>query len=195
MPLKDIFAAVSIVLTFVAFIPYIRSVRTGETIPHVFSWFIWGLSTLIVFLAQMADGGGIGAWCMGLSGILTFYIAWMAWRRASRIAITRSDWTFFILAILSIPLWYFTHSPFWAVVILTTVDTLGFGPTFRKAYHKPYEEQLFLYVIMTVRNLVSIPALEHYSWTTIFFPAVLSVTCALFIAMTLMRRAVIPKKP
>ena len=76
----------------------------------------------------------------------------------------------------ALPLWYLTHDPFWAVVILTLVDTLGFVPTFRKAYHKPYEEQLLLYVLMTIRNLVSIPALEHYSWTTVLFPAVFRVS-------------------
>ena len=163
--------------------------RAGKTKPHVFSWLIWALATIIIFFAQLADGAGVGAWSIGLSGVLTAYIAFLAYQYRSDTSIAKSDWVFFLLALGSLPLWYFTQDPFWAVVILTTVDTLGFVPTFRKAYHAPYEEQLLLYVVMTVRNLVSIPALEHYSWTTVLFPVVLSVTCLLFIGMVMLRRS------
>ena len=188
MTLRDICGALAIILTFVAFIPYIVSILRGQTKPHVFSWIIWGLSTLVVFFAQMADGAGIGGWSIGLSGVLTLYIAWLAYQRQAEHSVSKLDWMFFITAIASLPLWYLTKNPFWAVVILTTVDTLGFGPTFLKAYDKPHEEQLLLYVVMTIRNLISIPALEHFSWTTILFPAVLSITCAIFIPFVMIRR-------
>ncbi len=186
--IKEILNAVAIVLTIVAFIPYARSILSGQTKPHVFSWIIWGLATSIVFFAQLADGAGVGAWSTGVSGIGTFYIAFLAYQRQADGSITKIDWVFFILALASLPLWYATHNPFWAVVILTTVDTLGFAPTFRKAYHSPYEEQVLLYVLMTIRNLVAIAALEHYSWTTVLFPAFISWTCVMFIAMVIVRR-------
>jgi hypothetical protein len=186
--LKNLLNAAAIALTFVAFVPYIRSVLRGQTKPHVFSWVIWGLATVIVFFAQLADGAGGGAWSIGLSGVLTLYIAYLAYLRRQELTITRSDWAFFLMALASLPVWFLTQDPFWAVVLLTAIDTLGFLPTFRKAYHRPYEEPLFLYVVMTVRNLVSIPALERLSWTTVLFPAVLSLTCALFIVMVMARR-------
>lgn len=186
--IRGLFGWSAIALTFLAFVPYILSTRRGRTKPHVFSWVIWALATFIVFAAQLADGAGFGAWSIGLSGALTLYIAYLAWVSASDHSITRSDWVFFIPALLSMPLWAVTKDPFWAVVILTTIDTLGFIPTFRKAYHKPYEEQLFLYVVMTIRNAVSVPALENLSWTTVLFPGVLCVTCGGFVVFTLMRR-------
>jgi hypothetical protein len=186
--IKEIFGWLAIVLTIVAFVPYIRSILRKEIKPHVFSWLIWGVATVVVFFAQLADGAGIGGWCSGVSGLVTFYVAYLAYRHRGDASITRSDWFFFTLALASLPLWYATSDPFWAVVILTTVDTLGFIPTFRRAWHEPYDEQVLLYVLMTVRNLVSIPALEHYSWTTVLFPATLSITCALFVAMVMVRR-------
>lgn len=181
-------------LTIVAFFPYIRSVLRGQIKPHVFSWLIWGLATVIVFFAQLAGGAGVGAWSIGLSGAITLYVAWLAYRRRADDSITRTDWVFFILALAALPLWYFTANPFWAVVILTTVDTLGFGPTFRNAYHHPYEEQLLLYVLMTIRNLIAIAALEYYSWTTVLFPAFISLTCIVFIAMVAARRRLMKPK-
>lgn len=47
---------------------------------------------------------------------------------------------------MALPLWYITTDPLWSVVILTTLDLLGFAPTSRKAYVHPYKAYLtFLY--------------------------------------------------
>lgn len=135
---KEILSAVAIALTFVAFFPYIRSIIQGAIKPHVFSWVIWGATTFVVFLAQLEGNGGVGAWPIGVSGCITIFIAIMAYVKRSDITITRTDWLFFILAMSSLPFWYFTSDPLWAVVIMTTVDLLGFGPTVRKAYISPY---------------------------------------------------------
>jgi len=177
-----------VILTFIAFVPYIQSILRGRTRPHVFSWVIWGLTTVVVFFAQLADHGGVGAWPVGISGLVTIYIAILAYIRKSDSSITRLDWLFFVLALISLPLWYFAGDPLWAVVVLTMVDLLGFGPTVRKAYFFPNEERLALFAIMAVRNMLVIGALEHYSWTTCLFPAAISAACLLMIVMVLSRR-------
>lgn len=187
---KEFLGALAIVLTFAAFIPYIRSILTGQTKPHVFSWVIWGTATCIIFLAQLSDGGGAGAWPIGVSGLVTYYVAWLAYLRRADHMITRVDWFFFIAAMSSIPAWYFTADPLWAVVILTLIDTLGFGPTFRKAYWNPFEEQIALYAVISARNVVALAALEHYSLTTVLFPALMTLVCAVLILMILARRRI-----
>jgi hypothetical protein len=77
------------------------------------------------------------------------------------------------------------------VMILTLVDVIGFAPTFRKAYRRPFEEQLTFFVIMTARNLIAIVALAHYSLTTVLFPAITAVACLKFILMVTYRRQVL----
>ena len=67
----------------------------------------------------------------------------------------------------------------------------GFGPTIRKAYIRPFEEQLLFFVIMSLRNLISISTLEHYSLTTVLFPAVIAGVCLIFILMVMHRRRVL----
>jgi hypothetical protein len=84
-----------------------------------------------------------------------------------------------------------TADPLWAVVILTTVDVLGFGPTLRKAYHFPHSESLLFFTLMAARNLLSMLALEHYSVTTVLFPAVIAVACLLLIGTLCYRRRVL----
>lgn len=188
---KQLLSTIAIAITFVAFIPYIRSILQGKTKPHAFSWIIWASVTFIVFLAQLADKGGVGAWPIGVSGAITLYVAILAYLKKSSHMITKTDWLFFIMAMASLPFWYFTSNPLWAVVILTTVDLLGFAPTFRKAYRFPYEEQLTFFVLITSRNLIAIIALEHYSVTTILFPAATALACIFFIQMVILRRIMI----
>jgi hypothetical protein len=185
---KVLLGIIAIILTFVGFIPYIHSILKGVTKPHVFSWVIWGITTVIVFFAQYADEGGAGTWCTGISGVTTIFIAALAYTKKADITITKSDWFFFIISLLTVPFWYITANPLWAVVILTTVDTIAFIPTFRKGYVKPFEEQLLLYYVMAIRNFVAVAALEHYSLTTLLFPVVIAITCVIFIVVITFRR-------
>jgi hypothetical protein len=191
MMFKAFFSAVAIALTLMAFGPYIRDILRGKIKPHVFSWVIWGLTTFIVFLAQLQAKGGAGAWPIGISGVITIGVAILAYVKRADVAITRLDWLFFGLALSALPFWYVSANPLWAVVILTVADALGFGPTFRKAYRHPFEEQMTIFVLFTVRNAVSILALETYSLTTVLFPAVIASTSLLLIIMVFYRRRVL----
>lgn len=193
--LKQLFSLTAIGLTFVAFLPYIRSIRRGTTKPHVFSWVIWGLSTIIVFFAQLAGNAGIGAWPIGVSGVISMYIAWLAYRRRADTDITRSDWLFFLAALSALPFWYLTSDPLWAVIILTVVDVAGFGPTIRRAWVRPQEEQLMFFALVTIRNFLVLLALEHYSLTTVLFPAAVGLACVVLIGAIAWRRSVLGREP
>lgn len=188
---KEVLSAAAIALTFLSFWPYIRSIRRGESKPHVFSWLIWGVTTFIVFLAQLAAKGGAGAWPIGISALITFYIGYLAFRRKSDLTITTLDWVFLIMALASVPFWWLTNDPLWAVLILTTIDLLGFGPTFRKAYADPFSENLTMYVMIIFRNGLALAALEELNWTTATFPAAVAVGCLAFVGMVCLRRALI----
>lgn len=188
---KELLSAAAIALTLIAFLPYIRPIITGAVKPHVFSWVTWGTTTVIVFLAQIEDKGGAGAWPIGVSGCITMFIALLAYLKRADVGITRTDWLFFASAMSSLPFWYFTADPIWAVVILTAVDVLGFGPTVRKAYSSPHSESLTFFGLFIARNLIVIMALENYSITTVLFPAAIAAACLLLVAMVAFRRRVL----
>lgn len=188
---KEIFSALAIAITFYAFLPYIHSIKDGVTRPHVFSWIIWGSTTFIVFLATLAEKGGAGAWPIGISGIITIYVAFLAYVNKSDTSITPVDWVFFLAALGSIPLWYFTSDPVWSVVILTCIDAAGFVPTFRKAFYQPFSENLIFYNLFIVRNTFVLVALYHYSLTTVLFPATIAFLTLLFVVMVLYRQQVL----
>ena len=185
---KETLSLAAIALTFVAFIPYIRSIFNQHTKPHVFSWLIWSITTFIVFFAQLDDGAGVGAWPTGVSACITSFVAYLAYLKKADISISKTDGLFFIAAIASLILWYFTSSPLSAVVVLTLIDTLGFAPTFRKVYDQPYQEEPSFYALIALRNIIAISALEHFSATTILFPAVIAFSCGLLLVLITYRR-------
>lgn len=188
MPYKELLSAAAIVLTIMAFFPYVRDILTGAIRPHVFSWVIWGATTFVVFLAQLEGRGGVGAWPIGVSGGITIGIAILAYVKRADIAITTTDWLFFVAALSSLPLWALTSDPLWAVVVLTVVDLLGFGPTIRKAYHRPRSESVLFYALFATRNLLVVAALENYTVTTVLFPAVIAAACLALVALLTVRR-------
>ena len=188
---KETLSAIAIALTLIAFYPYIRSIILGETKPHVFSWIIWGSTTFVVFLAQLEDNGGVGAWPIGVSGVITLFVAALSYFKRADISITKTDWLFFIAAMSALPFWYFTSNPLWAVIILTVVDILGFGPTVRKSYGQPHSESLLFFALFAARNFIVILALENHSITTVLFPAAVGIACSALILMLIYRRKVL----
>jgi len=186
---KPYLSAVAIALTLTALLPYVVSILRGSIRPHVFSWVTWGATTMVVFVAQLKGGGGVGAWPIGVSGSITLLVAVLAWLKRADVTLTATDWLFFIAAMSSLPLWYLTADPLWAVIVLTVVDILGFGPTFRKAWAFPHSESVLFFALFTVRNLVVLMALEHYSVTTMLFPAAVAAACLSLIVVIACRRS------
>jgi hypothetical protein len=176
------------VLTLAAFVPYVRGIARGVIKPHVFSWVIWGSTSCLVFLAQLDAGAGIGAWPIGLSGVVTVAIAIFAYRRRGDTHITPTDWAFFVAGMSALPLWYFTSDPLWAVVAITVVSVLGFGPTVRKIVAQPHSESVPFYVLFQIRNVLVVLALEKYSLATLLFPCTITLTVTAVIALIVIRR-------
>ncbi len=180
-------------MTVAAFYPYVRGILRGSVRPHVFSWIIWGAATLLVFLAQVQAGAGAGAWSTGVSATFTLAIAVLAWRQRADLRITTTDWAFLVAALSSLPLWYFTSDPTGAVVVLTTVILLGYGPTLRKIHHQPRSESITFFALFVLRNGLVVLAMEQRSLATLLFPC--AVSCAGLVVITLIvtRRRALPR--
>ncbi|MEW5787281.1 MAG: hypothetical protein AB1899_05450 [Pseudomonadota bacterium] len=185
---KPLLGALANGLTVLAYLPYLRSIFLGRTRPHVFSWIIWGLATGIAFLAVLQARGGAGAWPIGFSCLVSFLVAGLAYLKRADISITRSDWLMFWAALAAIPVWMAANDPLWAVVLITFIELLGFGPTFRKSWSRPHSESISFLVILMVRNAIIIAALDQHSLTTVLFPAAAALACGLLVALLLVRR-------
>ena len=185
---RPLISALATALTFAAYLPYIRSIARGHTRPHVFTWTVWGVATGIAFLAVLRAGGGAGAWPIGFSGAVTLFVAVLAYIKRSDITITRADWLMFVAALSAMPIWLATNDPLWAVVLITAIELLGFGPTLRKTWLQPHSESMSFLAIMVVRNALILAALDHLTMATVLFPATSAAACGLLIAVMTWRR-------
>ena len=181
-------SAIATAISVLAFFPYWVSTLRGAIRPHVMSWTIGGITASIVFWARRQAGGGVGAWPVGFSALVAFMIAITAYTKRGDVRIVRTDWVFFLTALAAIPLWYATNSPLIAVLLVTTVDILGFGPTLRKAYDFPESESLLFFSMIVVRNALVLMALESYSLTTTLFPAAIGSMAAILAVVILTQR-------
>lgn len=185
---KELLAAVAIVLTVTMYAPYIRSIHAEHTRPHVFSWLIWSLSAFVVFAAQLVDKGGAGAWPIGVSGLVTAYVAVLAYRNRADTSATRTDWIFLAIALAALPCWLLTSNPLLTVLLLTGVELTGFGPTFRAVMTRPHDEHIGFYSLAAMRSALTVAALENYSLVTTLFPAAKGVVSVMLVALIVYRR-------
>lgn len=184
---KIIFALTAATLEIIANFPYIRDILARKTKPHLFTWFIWNLLTGISFFILASEGAGVGVWVTGVTSFACFGILILSFFFGER-KITTSDWVCLILAFLSLAIWKGTDDAFLAMIIIVIVDTLGFIPTFRKTFLKPYEETLSTYLLVTCKHFLTLLALQMYTPTTILYPSALLLTNFLFVIMLIMRR-------
>ncbi|EKD76113.1 MAG: hypothetical protein ACD_43C00223G0003, partial [uncultured bacterium] len=70
----------------------------------------------------------------------------------------------------------------------TLADCIAYAITFKKTYHLPYSETLFIYYTSSLSYLLSLFAIETYVVTTWFYSGVLFIVNTAFIAMVLLRR-------
>ena len=192
LTLKNIIGVIAIVLTFVAYTPYFRDLLKGKTKPHIFSWFIWAIVTSIIYALQVSAGAGLGSLVTLAVAIISFLIFVLGFKNGNK-NIKQIDIVFLILALLAIPLWLIVDQPVLSIIILSTIDMLGFAPTVRKSWNAPYSETLSLYTITTFRHGLSIIALAHYNIVTMLFPSTWVIANALFSIMLIIRRRKIPK--
>src|SRR5438067_862277 len=138
---KEIFGYFGAIISLAGYFLYVRDIFTGKTKPHAFSWLVWGVLALVAFAAQVFEGAGAGSFVLGIDTVICFLIFSLAMYKGE-IRYVLFDWVALVLAFFSIFLWWFTKTPTYSVVLVTCADVIGFMPTIRKAFYKPFEETL-----------------------------------------------------
>jgi hypothetical protein len=187
MGYRDILGIAATVLALISYVPYFRDIVARKTRPHAFTWLIWGGLTAIAFVGQIVDRAGPGAWVTGFTALVCLVIAGIAAGDGER-NITRIDWIALAGAGAALLAWFLTRGPLLSVILITIIDNLGFVPTLRKSYARPYEETMSTYVMSGAKWILGVIALEHFSVTTALFPLAIVIASWLFVIMLLVRR-------
>jgi len=185
--LKDILGGIAVCLGLAAYIIYILSTLKNKIKPHAFSWLLWTLTTAVVFTAQVMKGGGAGSWSTGFTCTVCLAIGIISLFKYDK-AYSRSDIIFISVALLALLPWFFTKNPTASVVLIASIDVLGYGPTLRKSYYYPDEEKAISFGLNSIKHLVSFLALQNYIVATWIYPASQIFMNGLVVVLILIRR-------
>ena len=187
---KEIIGVITVIMTIILYGFYLRDTIKGKISPHPFSWIVWFTIAITVFLAQVSDNAGPGAWMNGAVCIFNFFII-LASIKNGFSNIKPIDIIVFTISIIAVPVWIMTESAFWSVIILSFANTLAYIPTYRKSYHNPNNEPVYLYGINFFRHGLSITALTNYSTITMLSPFMLVINNGALAIFLLWRRKII----
>ena len=157
----------TVIIGIVSYIPYIRDMFRWTTKPHVFSWFLRWIASLILFIGKWDSGAG--AWSRAnllLVGVC-FFIAGYGLSHDSSKYITLSDYIVGALALLAFVLYFLTDGRFRPMFLINITDILSFIPSIRKSWYDPLSETSSMYLISGIKFCLMLFATAEYSFITL----------------------------
>jgi hypothetical protein len=191
--MKEILSIVAVVLTFAAYIPYYRDILKGKTHPHIYTWSLWGLLTVLIVALQFIGGAGPSVWITVAAGIMCLGVIALGFKNGKRY-ITMIDTAIAALALAAIIAWLIIDQPVISLWLVIIADLLAFIPTVRKAWKYPYSETLSLYVTNAVRFIIALLALETFTFLSAGWVIAWISANVLFSIILIARRGAMPKK-
>ena len=187
MTFKSLLGAIAVIMTFLAYIPYYRDIIKGKTHPHVYSWTLWGLLTIMIVALQIKGGAGAATYVTAAAGLLCIGVIILSLKSGKK-DITLSDTLVAGLSLIAMGFWLIADKPIVSIILVVIADLLAFIPTVRKSWHKPFSETLSLYVTNTIRFLIAVIAAKNYTILAVLWPASWAIANLLFSIMIIIRR-------
>ncbi|EMH2978550.1 hypothetical protein V6G44_004476 [Burkholderia multivorans] len=167
----SVLGVVGSAVSLVAPVPYALAIYRRTVRPHLFTWLIWSVVTVIAAAGQFVAGAGPSAWCtaaIAVTCVLTFVASIFRGERSW----TRADWVFLCAALSAIPLWMLTDDPTLSICLVTLIELAGLGPTVRKTIRDPWSESLTYFALCIVKYALAVLALQSWSVAVAFYPIV-----------------------
>jgi len=185
--MKAILGILATLIAIFGYLPYLKDTFKGKTKPHIFSWFLWGLVSLIAFGIQVTNKGGFGS----LPNLVMVVICLIIFIRAIKNGtkeISKIDIVSLVLALMAIILWLIAKQDLLSIIFIIFVDIFSFLPTFRKSWNKPGEETLVTWIMNAIRQILIIFALEEINIINAAYPVYALTAVGLFCVMLIYRK-------
>jgi GrpB-like predicted nucleotidyltransferase (UPF0157 family) len=181
------FAAASSTVGIACFVPYLRDIFKRKTQPHSYTWLVWAILQTTGVVAMLAAGAGIGIASLAIGAVLCGFIFLLSLRYGTR-DIKIFDTVCLVAALGVLGIYIFLRDPLFSIIAVTTIDFIGFMPTFRKAYVNPHSETSSNYALSALSSFLALGALQVVSVTTALYLVSLVITNGACAAIILTRR-------
>ncbi|MCX6785381.1 MAG: hypothetical protein NTZ18_00835 [Candidatus Komeilibacteria bacterium] len=156
-------------LSFSAYVLYIITTLKGKTKPNKATWWILTLIGLMIASSYYAEGARDTMW-IALSYIAgPLIIAFLSlkygegsWETLDKICLA--------VALASAVVWYLSSSALLVLMINIFMDAVGLIPTIKKSYLRPENEDRFAWTIESVAGLLTLLAIEKWSFSIAVYP-------------------------
>lgn len=181
------YSYVAFLLAIIGYIPYIINTIKGTTRPHIYSWLVSSIMSMIIFGIQLSEQVGISMFVTLFITLICLVILVLGLKNGNR-DIKKVDSIFLILSLVTLIYWLFEQDNLVAAILTAIIPNLAFIPTIRKTWEHPYSETLFTYLTSIFRNSFLLLSFTHYSLPAIISPVVTIVVLAVFSLLVIGRR-------
>lgn len=173
-----------------AYMGYFRAIFRGTTKPHLYTWILWGTLAFIAAIISIRNNSGWGILVPCLMAFCNASIALLSLRYWEKI-LTKKDTTLLICAIITLVIWFLTKNDLLAIILVCTIDMIGFYFTWKKSYLHPFKEDLISYIMWTLELSCSFFAIEYLTLTNWLYPGLLAIVELFFVLFLLWRRHIL----
>jgi hypothetical protein len=199
---KVVWAYLSTIITLVGYGIYIKQMLTtsdsgkSRVRPHPLTWSLFGFLTCTGWLVQVAQGGGPGSWCLGITSAACFLIASISWRKFQW-KFSKRNWCFVILACIPFffSLWtrHIAALATVSAILATAAGLASYEPMISKCWKDPHSDSAINLIFNSVKCIPALLALRTYTWSTTIYLVMLFFVNGGFAAVLICRRKYVPK--
>ncbi len=193
MEIKLFFAIIGAVIGVAFSLPYYFDIFALKTKPHIYTWFIWLITTATATVAAFYGNGGWGLVNLVLMTIIVFGVFVISIKYGTK-NITKWDGAILVMAILAILVWWQLHRPLISVFMVTAIDVLAYLPSFRKSWEEPWSETLTSWLGFAIANVFAVLSLKEYNLLTTTYLVAIGLADVVLYLICLIRRPLVKKQ-
>lgn len=158
------------IIFFFGSIGYFIETLQGKVKPNKVTWFIWALTPMIIFAAQVKQGVGIQSLLTFMVGFIPLIIFLASFvNKKSYWKIEKLDLICGGLSIVGLILWQVTKVGNIAIFFSLISDFLAGWPTIVKSYQHPETENYLLYLGNATFALITLLTIKVWTFGTYSF--------------------------
>ncbi len=178
--MKEIIIIFASALAVVGNIPYLLDVVRRRVKPHPYTWLVWTIVSFVVFFGALEKGAGTAVIPIAVSEVFTLIIFLFSLKYGFK-SPPKRDKYFLAVALLGLIPWILTKDPTISVIVMVSIDLLGFMPTLYKTFCYPKSETWLLYGTNVLRHSLILSVLDSYNLATMLHSIVMIITNAIMV--------------
>lgn len=165
------FVILGVIINFLGSLSYAKDTLKGKIKPNKVTYFMWSMSSLIAFAAQITQGVGIQSLLTLSAGIFPLFIFIASFLNEKAYwKLNVQDFICGILSFLGLSLWYITKVGNIAILFSILSEGLATLPTITKSYYYPETEKSWPWLASFIGGFLTVLTIENWNFAHYAFP-------------------------